>query len=490
MMLGKEKMAKLRSIAKLHNLVAGSQTIPNSVAEIVAAQGTPPPIGPYTAAALPAPERKKLPPKKAKRKAPRVVSDEEADESTKDGLVCKRKMRAVIEPLAAEGAAPDYVENPPSASMPFESAWDVLASNASVAEDVPEQLADTQASSQASSQAATELPASPPRLETPLAIQPCEGGGENQPSPPPPTPALPAPLQEAWKSFTARLNAMVDECLPQIIGEGLKDSLNKFELDNCIDQKVASTARAETEKVKCDMMMQGSEFSRVENALKDELQSLHQDKAELRQKLHNKLQDAVELESKLVPMRERIAELEEARKTVEEKMAKLEKRLTERETLLGKVEADRDKASKELSETTAELARVREENNGFKKKVDELDLEIVQVREENSVFKTKIDELELGAAQVLTSGLGLLWSSLLANLPILTSPSFQCTTKWWMARSCLRLNCCSHLLLQLYHLETLVFDFFICNNFHSAQIVLIFMYIYGFQFYLLCDHLV
>ena len=46
-------------------------------------------------------------------------------------------------PPAAEGATPDYVENPPSASMPFESAGDVLASNASVPKVVPEQLADT-----------------------------------------------------------------------------------------------------------------------------------------------------------------------------------------------------------------------------------------------------------------------------------------------------------------------------------------------------------
>jgi len=99
------------------------------------------------------------------------VSDEEADESTEDGLVYKRKRRAVIKPPPAEGATPNYVENPPSASTPFESAGDVLASNASVAEAVPEQLADTQASSQV----AAELP----------AIQPCEGGREHQPSPPP-----------------------------------------------------------------------------------------------------------------------------------------------------------------------------------------------------------------------------------------------------------------------------------------------------------------
>ena len=181
------------------------------------------------------------------------------------------------------------------------------------------------------------------------------------------------------KSFTVRLNAMVDGCLPQIVGEGLKDSLDKFELDNRVHQEVASTARAEAEKVKCDMMMQGLEFSRVENALNEELRSLRKDKKELRRKLHDKLQDAVELESKLVPLREKIATLEEALKADAKKMANLEKRSTERETLLGKVEQDRDKATKELSETAAELAQVREENSGFKTKIDELQLEAAQV---------------------------------------------------------------------------------------------------------------
>ena len=154
---------------------------------------------------------------------------------------------------------------------------------------------------------------------------------------------------------------------------------------------MASTPKAEAEKTKCDMMMQGFEFPRVENALKDELQSVRQDNKELRKKLHDKLQDAVELESKIVPLRERIAALEEAKKTDAQKMANLEKRSFERETLLGKVEQDRDKASQELSEVAAELARVREENSGLKKKADELELEVTQVRDENSALKTKID---------------------------------------------------------------------------------------------------
>ena len=112
MMLGKDRMAELRSIAKLHNLAVGSQTVPNSVAEIAAAQGQSPPVGPSNAVALPAALRKKLPPKRAKRKAPRVVSDEEADESTEDRLICKRRRGVATEPLATEVAPPDYTENP------------------------------------------------------------------------------------------------------------------------------------------------------------------------------------------------------------------------------------------------------------------------------------------------------------------------------------------------------------------------------------------
>ncbi|XP_068504055.1 uncharacterized protein [Phaseolus vulgaris] len=192
---------------------------------------------------------------------------------------------------------------------------------------------------------------------------------------------------------------MADECLPHIVVEGLKGHLEKLELDCRIYQEVASTAKAEAEKVKCDMLLQGIEFSRVENALKDELQSVRDDKNELHRKLHDKLQETIDLESKLVPLREKIAKLEEAKKADAQQVANIEKRSIERETLLGRVEQDRDKASQELTETAAELARAREENSGLKKKADELG-------EENRGLKTKIDELQLDAAQVLTSGFG------------------------------------------------------------------------------------
>jgi len=167
------------------------------------------------------------------------------------------------------------------------------------------------------------------------------------------------------------------------------------------------------------------EFSRVENALKDDLKSVRQDNKELRKMLHDKLQDAVELESKIVPLSEKIAALEEAKKTDAQKMVNLEKRSVERETLLGKVEQDRDKASQELGETAAELSRAREENNGLKKKADELELEVTQVREESNGFKTKIDELQLEAAQVLTSSFGAALEQFACKYPDLDLSEFS-----------------------------------------------------------------
>jgi len=218
-MLGKEQMARLRSIAKLHNLAAGSQTIPNSVAETAAARGKSATVGPTPPALV----QRELPLKKIKRKAARVISDEEEDESPQEESAFKRKRATAVEPFANEGVTFDYTENPPSASTPFGSADDAFPSNASAAGNYQEQLANTQTSPQP----AAEQPSSPPHPEIALTIQPDEdGGGENQPTTPPPARTLPAPLQEALKSFTSHFNAIAVEILekrlPQVVGEALK----------------------------------------------------------------------------------------------------------------------------------------------------------------------------------------------------------------------------------------------------------------------------
>jgi len=115
-------MTRLRSIVKRHKLAAGSQTVPNSIVEAAVARGESPPVGSTSLAILPPFERKKLPPKRAKRKIPTMVSDEEEDESTGDGLVCKRNRATTTDLPAIESTGPNYVEDPLSASTPFESA--------------------------------------------------------------------------------------------------------------------------------------------------------------------------------------------------------------------------------------------------------------------------------------------------------------------------------------------------------------------------------
>jgi len=208
-MLGKDHMTRLRSIAKRHKLAAGSQTIPNSVVEAVVARGESPPVGSTSLAILPPSERKKLPLRKAKRKISTMVSDEEEDESTEDGLVCKRNRATTAEPPAIESTGPNYVENPPSASTPFESAGDALPSNTSAAGGAQEQVVDAQSPPPS----VAEPNVSPPRLIVPLATQANEGGGENQPLSPPPIPALPAPVEEALKAHTSHLSAVTTECV-------------------------------------------------------------------------------------------------------------------------------------------------------------------------------------------------------------------------------------------------------------------------------------
>ena len=111
------------------------------------------------------------------------------------------------------------------------------------------------------------------------------------------------------------------------ISEALRDSLSQYEFE-------ASTAKAQVQKLKCDITMRGLEFSRIENALRDELRSERKSSTELRKRLNDKLLEAVELESRLVPQWEKIADLEEALKAKKAYVEKLKAKSIEREDLL------------------------------------------------------------------------------------------------------------------------------------------------------------
>ena len=133
LMLGKGKLAYLRALARTHKLATGSQTVPNSVVEIAAAQGRSSPQGPTPPETLPAPQRKKLILRKPKRKTPQVVQEDEDedDEATEDGLVTKRKRVAPSSPPALPTPTPPSppAPTPPVQAIPLAAALPVAEGN-------------------------------------------------------------------------------------------------------------------------------------------------------------------------------------------------------------------------------------------------------------------------------------------------------------------------------------------------------------------------
>ncbi|XP_068486709.1 uncharacterized protein [Phaseolus vulgaris] len=288
-MLGKGKLEELKAIARSHKLAVGSQTVPNSVVEIAAAQ-----------------------------------------------------------------------EDPPSASTPFVSVGEGPPSTTSIAGAA----LGVDEGAQISPTPIAEVPASPPHLEAPLAVQAQEGGGENEhqtpPVPPAPASNLPDPFEETLGPFTSQLKTMAED-LPSIVSRAVKDSLKKLQEENSELKESNLMIRAEVEKLTCNLLMTEMEHSRLEDALDAELRNTRKEASDLRQKLHLQLQEKIHLESKLVPLRVKVADLEAARKAEASKVERIEKRSADREILLGKVEADRDKALAELSQAREEAKKIAAE---------------------------------------------------------------------------------------------------------------------------------
>jgi len=431
-MLGKGKLAKLRAIARSHKLATGSQTVPNSVVEIAAAQGKTPPRGATSSGVLPAPQRKKLILRKPNRKAPQVVQEEEEDEeTTEDGLVTKRTRVAPSSPpaiqiptppsppallppvqatpLAAapplvESSDPNFIENPPSASTPFVTAGEGPPSTTSIVGTAP----GGDEGAHNSPILITESPTSPPRQEAPLALQTQEGGGESQHQTPPApprttTPSLPTSIEEILGPFTAKLKMMAED-LPVIVSKAVKDSLKKLQEENSTLKESHLITRAEAEKLSCNLLMTELEHSRLEDAMDAKLRSTCKEASDLCQKLHLQVQEKIDLERKLVPYKLKVADLEAAKKADATKMENLERRSADWEVLLGKVEKERDDAVAELANAreeatkiAAELAQARDEG----KKATE---DLARAREETEELKKQAQELEQSTAQVLTAG--------------------------------------------------------------------------------------
>ncbi|KAK7332477.1 hypothetical protein VNO80_29229 [Phaseolus coccineus] len=249
---------------------------------------------------------------KSKRAAPVEVSD---DEDTCSGLVFKRKRVGTATEVssATEGHPSSFREHPPSASSP------------------------------------------------PEPILTIEGGGESAPSSDqmPSAPELPSLLQRSLSDMPGKavLEAMDRNSLENLLSHGLGEFLaasnSLLVKGNAEAELLEETAQLKKELEQKDLQLR--QATQRETALNQELGSLRQSEKETKKLLFSKGQEALQLEAKILPLRNKIIELEEQAEGAQAKMIKLEERATDREVQLGKVEEELAQQLELLRKTEAEL---------------------------------------------------------------------------------------------------------------------------------------
>jgi len=91
--------------------------------------------------------------------------------------------------------------------------------------------------------------------------------------------------------------------------------------------------------------------------MNQELSSLHLSEKETKKLLFDKGQEALQLDAKILPLRNRVVDLEEEAKGMKAKMAKLEERATQQEVQLGCVEGELAQQAVTFKKTGAELIK-------------------------------------------------------------------------------------------------------------------------------------
>ena len=91
---------------------------------------------------------------------------------------------------------------------------------------------------------------------------------------------------------------------------------------------LAFVSQAEA-RMKGELALQAQSFANRETTLNQELSSLRQSEKETKKLLFDKGQEALQLEAKILPLRNKVINLEEQAKGAKVKMAKLEERATQ-----------------------------------------------------------------------------------------------------------------------------------------------------------------
>ncbi|KAK7377729.1 hypothetical protein VNO80_03160 [Phaseolus coccineus] len=155
----------------------------------------------------------------------------------------------------------------------------------------------------------------------------------------------------------AALEAMDRNSLENLLSHGLGEFLtasNFLLVKGSAEAKLLEkAARLEKELEQKDLQLH--QAAKRETALNQELGSLRQSEKETKKLLFSKGKEALQLEAKILPLRNKIIELEEQAEGTQVKMTKLEERATNQEVQLGKVEEELAQQIELLKKTEAEL---------------------------------------------------------------------------------------------------------------------------------------
>jgi len=189
----------------------------------------------------------------------------------------------------------------------------------------------------------------PPCTSSPCVLLALEGGGESTPrgDQVPHAPELPAILQQALKCFQEK------EAAEALGGDLLRDRMGQS-LGEFLDNSLAFLSQAEA-RMKEEIAHQDHIFANRETTLNQELSSLRQSEKETKKLLFDKGQETLQLDAKILPLRNRVIDLEEQAEGAKAKMPKLEERATQQEVQLGRVEGELAQQTELFKKTEAKL---------------------------------------------------------------------------------------------------------------------------------------
>ena len=141
-----------------------------------------------------------------------------------------------------------------------------------------------------------------------------KAGGESAPEEcqAPPAVELPATLQQALRCFQDK--EVVESLGGNLFQDCVAQSLEDFLITSSLTLSKAQNtqdSQAETTKLREELALQAKAFSNRETTMCQELTNLRQSEKEVKRLLFEKSQEALQSESKILPLCNKVVELEE-----------------------------------------------------------------------------------------------------------------------------------------------------------------------------------